>query len=299
MPLGHLVGIVLGLSSAVSIGGNQAFLSRPLMTVRPSVVTYFSGLLSLLFFLIAMVLTDQAASILAVPPGAALILVGYGILQFGVVRLLMYSAIKNIGANLTSVITPLEVVFAALFAVSVISESLNLGIASGTVLIVVGAMLLNPGAGATKRGGNKKLGVVFAISAALTFGLATTLVKAGLTLFPHFIPSIFISCVSGVVFNAFILSPRNFASSLNKIPRSAMVFILISTVCTAATQFFKFAALSYFSVVMFAPLMGTYPIFVLIMTRAFAGETEVFDSRTMLSIPLVIVGAILVGIFSS
>lgn len=269
------------------------------MTVRPSVVTYFSGLLSLLFFLIAMVLTDQIASILVVPPGAALILVGYGILQFGVVRLLMYSAIKNIGANLTSVITPLEVVFATLFAVSVISESLNLGIASGTILIVVGAMLLNPGAGATKRGGNKKLGVLFAISAAVTFGLATTLVKAGLTLFPHFIPSIFISCVSGVVFNAFILSPRNFASSLNKIPKTAMVFILISTGCTAATQFFKFAALNYFSVVMFAPLMGTYPIFVLIMTRAFAGETEVFDSRTMLSIPLVIAGAIFVGIFSS
>ena len=260
--------------------------------MRPSTITYFAGLVSLASFFVAVVISGQTSFLLQIPLNALVILVGFGIVQFGIVRLLMYNAIKNIGANLASVITPTEVVFAAIFAVVFLSERLNAGMALGTVLVVVGAILLNPGLGAVKRKGSKKLGVLFAISAALSFGAATVLVKAGVTLFPHFVPAVFVACISGVLFNAFILSPREFASSVRKIPRSAMIFILISTACTISTQFFKFAALTYSTVVIFVPLMGTYPVFVLIMTRLFAGDTEVFDRRTLLSMPLVIIGAL-------
>jgi drug/metabolite transporter (DMT)-like permease len=292
------LGALLALGSAVAFAGNRAFVSRPLVKSDPEIPTYFTLVAGVIVTGIVMFLSNEEGNLLQMTLIVVVIFAAVGVFHFAIGRQISYIAEKNIGANQASPIISAQIVYAVLLAIALLGETVNLGIAIGTILILAGILLLEVRSSAAKRGGKIRTGYIAAFVTSVIFGLSPLLIKVGLSLYNFYASSLFMAYVAAMVFYALSRSPTKIAQGVRALPRYAFVSYVIAGILAGLGQIFRFDALSVAPVVIVVPILASHPIFTVLMTRKLAKDYEVFRPRTIGAILIVVIGTILVSIYS-
>ena len=292
-----LLGVALALGSAFCFAGNRAFGSGPLSAREsdPVFVNYMSLLVGVPIALVATIGSLQLFDLAAIGAFALLMFVTAGLFHFGLGRTLSYTSIKHLGANPTSALLTTQALYSILLAFLLLNEALNLGIIVGTLMILFGVLFMEGRLSAARRGGVVKLGYLAALSAGLIFGITPVVIKAGLASFHYFAAATLISFTAALAVYSLWVTPRYFLGSVRKLSRYSLASYLAMGAFGITAQLFRFASLSLIPVVVAAPILTTHPIFTILLTSRISREKEIFTARTVSSIILATVGAVIVG----
>ncbi len=295
----NLLGIVLAVLAASCFGANRAFLSKPLVRSSPRVTNYVTTIVGIFVALFVDIASGQFGSIFSTSIYVLILFLIVGALNFGVSRILSYVGVKNIGATQASVISLTAVLYAFVFAVVLIGEVLTVETIVGAILIILGAVIIEGRPVAKLRGGSLKIGVISILAGSLVRGFTPVLIKVGLTHYPFTVSATLMSYFGALLFNTSVMSPVKALSGAKKIPRGAMLSIIVAGVFVVVAQLLRFAALDFAPVVLVTPMTAMEPIFTVFFARAVASEFEVVHKRTVLSIIFVVIGGMIVTYFSS
>jgi uncharacterized membrane protein len=204
-------------------------------------------------------------------------------------RMLRVLAIEAVGASISAGFMNLTPLVSSLLAILLLGERVTMPIMVGTLVIVLGTMLLSTG--------GRSLGVrpvllwLPALSATC-FGVVAILRKIGLSGAAP-IPGAAVNVSTAlVVFTAFLLASGQ-AGAMRCSGRSLLYFV-VAGLAENLSVFLVILALSMGAVSVVAPLTNVAPIFVLLLSAMFLRGIEILNARVIGGTLLIVLGAFLI-----
>ena len=225
-------------------------------------------------------------------PQYAVLAVG-GILNFLGGRFSQFLAVQAMGANLTSPVRVLSALVGAVFGITLLGEQVGLLRGAGIALLIV-APLVAFARPPTVRLGSLQIarGVVFGLTAAVTYGGSTVLLRwalddSGLTMLGGLVAH----GAAALVLIASLALPGRLRG-LREVDSTAFkLFVAVTAIMTLA-QVLRFAALESTDAAVVAPLTETMAFFGVGFAFLLNRETEAFNPLVLLGIVLAAAGAI-------
>ncbi len=219
---------------------------------------------------------------------------------FGTVlgRICFYSSTKKIGASLTAPISQGNLLIATIFSILVIGEVITEGHLFGILILLAGIIVVSY----EIEGNNKKsefapkVELLLPLSAMVFFGLSSPLFRIGLLEGTPLLAGFAVKSVSALAAVTGYSLARGF-SPFRPFGAVERRMYLYAGVAQTAGFFLVFSALSISRVVVVAPFQNMQPFFVLILSYVFLGELEEITKLLTLGSIMVVVGAIVIGIF--
>ena len=263
--------------------------------------------------MLPMAIIGDAGSLLGI--GAPLIaaLLAIGILQFPLGRLMNFSGIHRAGVGPATALASTAPLFAALWAVLFLGESLSLLVGLGIVSVVAGAGLVvtstagrrpAKSSGSSAFGSEERqesvdhrrtvaLGLLLALGAALSYSGVQVLLKHISNQGVPTQTAVLWMSVSGMVVLVAV-SSRQWADA-STWPKAGMGFMLLAGLGSIGGVMFVYGALTNAPVVLVAPITGSSPLVVLVVTRRWLrGIEEV--TRPLAAGTLLVVGGIVLAV---
>lgn len=223
-----------------------------------------------------------------------------GIAGMFIARILMFTSIKRLGANLTSPVIASNALFATVFAVAFLGERPTLGHYIGIVLIVVGiavvswetATVTNTDQSIRQTGAK----LLLPIAAAVCIGIEPIFVSTGLAEGTPVLPGLFVMASSATIcFVGYLV----WTDSLDWIPirSSSTGWYTAAGVSTTIGFTAYFAALEIGSVALVMPLLQLTPLIVVVLSMLFLPQRlERVTWRVTASAAVVVIGATIVSV---
>jgi DME family drug/metabolite transporter len=204
-------------------------------------------------------------------------------------RLLRFVSIERVGASISAALTNLNPLISSGLAILLLGERVTVAIVAGTVVIVLGTTLLS--------GGGRRIGVrpaqlVVPILSALCFGVVAILRKVGLSHMPAVTGTAVNVSTALIAFTAFLLASGN-KDAMTCRGRSLAHFIAAG-ITENAGVFLNVVALGLGTVSVVAPLYGSAPIFVLVLSYFFLRGVEILSGRIVAGTVLIVLGVCLI-----
>jgi uncharacterized membrane protein len=222
-------------------------------------------------------------------PRALVLFVLAGLIGTVAGRMLRFLAIEAVGASISAGFMNLTPLVSSLLAILLLGERVTMPIMVGTLVIVLGTMLLSTG--------GRSLGVrpvllwLPALSATC-FGVVAILRKVGLSGAAP-IPGAAVNVSTAlVVFTAFLLASGQ-AGAMRCSGRSLLYFV-VAGLAENLSVFLVILALSMGAVSVVAPLTNVAPIFVLLLSAIFLRGIEILNARVIGGTLLIVLGAFLI-----
>jgi drug/metabolite transporter, DME family len=175
-------------------------------------------------------------------------LIGYGLLTFVIGGPLLFAALQEGGAVITSPVTGTQVLWAALIAAIFLHEPFNRRMAAGLVVSVAGIALLSAGKGGTALSPTWWLALPYATAAALCWSLSGVLIaytmRRGVDRFRALAVGVFVGLV-GV--NAYLLLSGNLQAYVQT-PPDVLLKVFIAGLLGAVALLSITSALAFTSV---------------------------------------------------
>lgn len=207
-------------------------------------------------------------------------------------RLLRFVAIDQVGASISAALIALSPLISSALAILLLGEQVTVPIAAGTVVIVVGTILLSAGG---RRIGVRPAQLVLPLLSATCFGVVAVLRKLGLSGAGPVVGSAVNATTALIAFTAFLVASGH---------RDTIVWrgrgighFVVAGVMENAAVFLTIVALSVGTVSVVLPLTGTAPIFVLLLSFFFLKGVEFLNSRVVLGTVLIVAGVYLITAF--
>jgi uncharacterized membrane protein len=203
-------------------------------------------------------------------------------------RLLRFVSIEKVGAAVTASLNNLYPFVSTGLAVLLLGEELTVAIAAGTVVIVLGTVLLS---GSGRRVGFAPRDLVYAIASAACFGVVAVLRKVGLGGMGP-VEGFTVNVTTALVaFSAFLaVSGRGGTVAAD---RRAVGYFALAGVAENASVFLALLALQAGTVSVVTPLAGTAPIFALLLSHAFLRGVERVTGQVVLGTACIVLGVYL------
>ena len=219
--------------------------------------------------------------------------VAAGVLGTFAGRLLRYVAIDKVGASVAAAVTNLNPLFAALLAIVLLGERVTVPTTIGTLVIVSGTVLLS---GGVQRVGFRAGDIVIPLLSAACFGVVSVLRKLGLAQIGPVFGSAVNVTPALVGFTAFLLASGRGAIAPAR--GASLGYFIAAGVAENAAVFLNVVALSVGTVSVVAPLYGTAPIFVLLLSFLFLRGLDALTPRVVIGTLLIVVGVGLITALS-
>ena len=204
-------------------------------------------------------------------------------------RLLRFVAIEKVGASIAAALTNLNPLVSTVLAILLLGEHVTLPILAGTLVIVLGTMLLSAGG---RRLGFQPRHLVLPLMSAACFGVVAILRKLGLSHTGAVLGSAINVTTALIAFTALLLaSGRGDAMACRG---RSLVYFVAAGVAENAGVFLNVVALGIGTVSVVAPLQGAAPIFVLIMSFFFLRDVEKLSGRIVSGTLLIVLGVYLI-----
>jgi len=208
-------------------------------------------------------------------------------------RLLRFVSIEKVGASTAAALINLHPLFATGVAILLLGERVTAPILAGTVVIVLGTILLSIGG---RRGGIRPWQITLPLLSAACFGVVAVLRKLGLAETGAVLGSAINVTTALVAFTAFLLASGDWEAMACR-GRSLVYFVAAGAAENGAV-FMNVVALSLGTVSVVAPLYGTAPIFVLFLSFFFLRGVETLSGRLVLGTLLIVLGVYLITALS-
>ena len=207
-------------------------------------------------------------------------------------RLLRFLSIEKVGASISAALTNLNPLISSGLAILLLGERVTVAIVAGTVVIVLGTILLS--------GGGRQIGVrpgqlAIPILSALCFGVVAILRKVGLSHMSAVTGSAVNVSTALVAFTAFLIASGH-TNAMTCRGRSLAHFVAAG-ITENAGVFLNVVALGLGTVSVVAPLYGSAPIFVLLLSYFFLKGVEFLSGRIVGGTALIVLGVYLITAF--
>jgi drug/metabolite transporter (DMT)-like permease len=281
---------IIALCTSISYSGALVSSRLGLKYSTPTTVTLVSIAVQNFALWIAVFLTGGIPAVSWISVGLFCVV---GIFQLGV-RLLAYTGVLKIGASRSSALQSISPLIAAAIAITVLQESVTTLIMSGTVLVVIGIVLVSWKA-------EKELPsfrwwhLLLPVAAACLTGMNHPMRRYALNLSnePLFF-SAFMGAVSLAGFSIYrTLLPQRQPLVWN---RKAFWPFLCTGVFETVSIVLIITALSVGPVVVVAPLAATYPVWALIGTKLFLRDVEQINLKVVIGILSVVAGTVAINL---
>ena len=204
-------------------------------------------------------------------------------------RLLRFISIEKVGASVTAALTNLYPFISSGLAILLLGERVTTAIVAGTVVIVLGTLLLSASG---RHAGFRSRDLVFPILSATCFGVVTVLRKLGLCSMSP-VPGFAVNVTTALIaFTAFLVVSGD--RSVMAFSGRSLAYFVAAGVAENAGVFLALVALSLGTVSVVAPLAGTAPIFVLLMSFVFLRGVERLTARVVLGTLCIVLGVYLI-----
>ncbi len=207
-------------------------------------------------------------------------------------RLLRFVSIEKVGASISAALTNLNPLIASGLAILLLGERVTASIVAGTLVIVLGTILLSAGG---RRVGVRPAQLALPVLSAVCFGVVAILRKVGLSQMGAVMGSAVNVTAALIAFTAFLLASGN-RGAMTCRGRSLAHFIAAG-ITENAGVFLNVVALSLGTVSVVAPLYGSAPIFVLVLSFFFLRGVEILSGRIVVGTLLIVLGVYLITAF--
>jgi len=313
-----LAGLALTVLSAIAFGLSSVAGRRGMLGGSARQGIFISGVAGVPLFLVAAAASGQMARAGELSSAALLWLVAAGLTQFLFGRYCFYRCVGIIGANRAAPISGASVLISVVVAVVALGERLTPAGAAGIGLILLGATLAveqprasGGGARAAPRraaaaasarassapprpavpGRALAEGYAFGLLAAVGYGLGPVCIREGLAGNDLGILGALISYVAAAAVLIASLARRGGRDGLRAMDRGALGWFLLAGLAVFFAQMCYYLALGLAPVVLVVPLLQSYAIFTLLLSRLVNPRVESFGRRVAAGILLVVLGS--------
>jgi drug/metabolite transporter (DMT)-like permease len=315
--LAFLTALCIGLSTvAVGIGldrvradheGSPVF-AAAFVTLVVSLVVFWAAALA------------RGVPVASLTPAALWPFVLAGVLYPALFRLLYYTGIDRIGANVTGAVVAANPAVAGLLAIAFLGERFTAATAAGLLAIVAGAGLLQladetdadaeeaptdgDGTDATdvivrELAGSSARDLLYPLGALVAVGVGYVLISFGLDAFPDSVTATAVTQTAGVLaLLAVLLRSGEARRQVGVVSghRAGLAYFVAAGVVVAVGWLSQFAALGIGSVVVVVPLVNTYPLVIAAVSYGLARQLP-RSPRVVAGIVAIVVGASLMQAF--
>jgi DME family drug/metabolite transporter len=206
-------------------------------------------------------------------------------------RTLSYVGIERIGLARSVPIVNSSPIFASIFAVFYLGELWVLQNIMGTLLVILGVIMLSMAKPAEVPW--RKMDIIYPILGAIAFGISANLRKAGLEVMNIPILAAATTATAAALFSFGLLQIRRGREAF-MLPWQSAVWLLPAGLFNTAAMLAVFYALSFGKVVIVEPLVSSNPVLTLLFTAIFLRDLEALSLRVVIGSLLTVVGTILV-----
>jgi uncharacterized membrane protein len=205
-------------------------------------------------------------------------------------RLFRVLAIQKVGAPVAAAVNNLAPLVATGLAIVLLGEHVTAPILGGTLVIVVGTILLSLSG---RYVGFRARHLVYPFIAASCFGTVAIVRKLGLsTAGPLFDAAINVTAAL-LASTAFVAASGNLGSL--RCDRRSLLWFVAGGIAENSGVFLVLLALGFGDVSVVIPLAGTAPLFVLLIAYLFPSESNRLNWRVILGAVLIVLGVVLLS----
>ena len=205
-------------------------------------------------------------------------------------RLFRVFAIHKVGASAAATVNNLAPLIASGLAILVLGERVTLPIVAGTMVIVVGTVLLSLGG---KYVGFRVRDLGYPLIAATCFGTVAVVRKLGLGHAGPLFGSAINITAALIVSTAFVTATGN--QGALRSDRRSLLYFIAGGIAENAGVFLLLVSLGFGDVSIVTPLAGTSPLFVLLFAYLFPSRAEKLGWRVVMGAVLIVLGVVLLS----
>ncbi|RLG51467.1 MAG: hypothetical protein DRN96_05285 [Thermoproteota archaeon] len=221
-----------------------------------------------------------------------LIFLAAGFLHPGVVRILYFKGMEEVGASANASIFATYPLFSTVIAMLLIGERPQVKVLAGALCVVVGAALVQRSISSIGEGSWRKL--AYPASAALTTALGYVVRKAGLKLYNEPLVGVALGFLSASILYSILLTASPALRSYTTLDAESFKLLWKGAVGMCLGWVFSFYALRYADVSVVTPILGSEPLFVSLFSYMFLKEIETVTSELIAGALSIMLGVILV-----
>jgi drug/metabolite transporter (DMT)-like permease len=280
---------LLALLSAFAYSGCIIAARRGLQYSTPITVTYVSLLVHTVTLWSAVFLTGGIPAVATL--ALVLFLIG-GSLQ-PIIRLFTYTGIEKIGASRSYTLRATTPLFSAIVAIAVLREEAGPAVLLGTLLIVVGVMVVSWDR-KDQPASFRWWHLLIPLTAAFLAGIVHPIRRSALSLSdePLFFAAL-VGAVSLFWFMGYLAMPNTKQPVWH---RQAIFPFVCAGLFETLGILLNIMALSHGSVVVVSPIIATSPLWVLLASVVFLRDLEKLNARTVLASCCVVAGTITIAL---
>jgi uncharacterized membrane protein len=200
-------------------------------------------------------------------------------------RLTRFLSIEKVGAAVSAAVGSVTPLIASLLAILLLGERVTLPILAGTVVIVIGTVLLSTSGQSV---GFRPWQIVLPLVSATCFGIVVVIRKIGLDEMGPILGTCINLTTAMIVFSALMLASGH--RGIYTCRGRELVYFVFAGITENAGVFLTVVALTFGAVSVVTPLAATTPIFVLLLSPLFLKGVEVITRRIVVGTLLIVLG---------
>lgn len=281
---------LLSLVTAACYGSNAVLTRKGLDDSNPLTAVLVNSLVQVV--LLSILVAVQPPKVVNLT-GMAFFVVS-GVLASTLGRLSNFVAIEKLGVSVSSTIVGSSPLFSTLFAVIIINEKVSPSTLLGTLLVVAGVAITRlQGDESTNL---KTSAIIFPLLAAAFYGASAPVRKIGLNLLPETTFGALVGSSSSTLFYALYIVATGRMSQL-KLTRKSTTYFVTSGFVVTAGWLAMYNALSQGNVSVVSALIGTNPLFSLLMSYIFLKDSENLGWMVVFGCLAIVSGALIITLF--
>jgi uncharacterized membrane protein len=216
-----------------------------------------------------------------------------GFLATILARTMNYLSINRLGVSISSSLTGTNPIFTMIISVLFIGEEATLITISGAFLVVLGVILIS-GWGST--GKLEITNLLIPLGSAFFYGLSSVVRKIGLNILPESVLGALVGGLTGLVLYPIILM---ISGRLNEVSLSkkAAPYLFGGGFAVSIAWVFMFLATQHGNVGVVSAIIGSNPLFGMILSILLLKETDKITPRVIIGSILIVVAVALITLF--
>jgi len=304
-----VLGILLGLGSAVAFGANSIITRRGVLRVSSNYVATISIFTGFFFFILVTGVTGDLFGIARLPWKAYLFWALSGVIHFALGRTWAYRSLQLLGSNRSNIVTSLSPIATVALAMLLLGETATALQFIGILFTLAGPLVMlckeqTIGEGSPMQSGSHGkevdartllLGVLYGAGAALFWGSSAIFIKFGLDAGGTPVAGTLIAytAASVVIGPSFLFSAEK-RGELWREGRKPLPIAIFSGLTTSIAQLLRYISYGYGSVIVVSLMLRTLPLWVLLFAFSFNREYESFSRWVLFGNGLLMIGTILI-----
>lgn len=261
-----VLGISLSFASALSFSISNIFVKKGATSNFVLSSIFITMLASETTVLASSLITGELFSIGSFSPLAVVVYAATGVAGFTIGRTLNYSSIMKVGPSTSATIVSSRTIFALIFSIFFISESVTLIDVIGDLIVTAGILVVSLDRRSQKS--FSPIYLLFPLGAAIMVGASDVMIRYGGILSSLPIDGTLIAYTTGLA-SYIPMQGRKIITGLRSIPSGSVKLLLTAGTASGMAQVFRYTGLSFAPIFIAVPVIALTPVITTALSYVF------------------------------